>query len=311
MRRISFHNHDFSQFILGTVQLGIKYGISNTSGQPSLSQSVEMIKLATKLGVNTFDTARAYGTAEAVIAKAESQFTQQKTNHIMTKFRVDPAHETDLEKSWQDVLASIGKSLRALRREKVCAALFHRSPGNDMNAVRKILFKIIARLKEMNLIEMGGLSAHYPDDVMYAVDEGQLEIIQVPCNLFDHRLMHVVSPQALANKLVIARSIFLQGLFFLDPNHLKKRIRMASRHLIRLQEICSKYKLTISQLAVIFVRDLPQVDCIVVGAITPNQIIENINLIRQPGLENTIRNEIIEAFSDVEDFIMTPALWST
>ena len=51
---------------LGTVQFGMKYGINNRQGQPSMNDSVEMIKYAVDNGVKYIDTARAYGDAELV-----------------------------------------------------------------------------------------------------------------------------------------------------------------------------------------------------------------------------------------------------
>ena len=48
---------------LGTVQFGMKYGINNRQGQPSMNDSVEMIKYAVDNGIKYIDTARAYGDA--------------------------------------------------------------------------------------------------------------------------------------------------------------------------------------------------------------------------------------------------------
>ena len=47
---------------LGTVQFGMKYGINNRQGQPSMNDSVEMIKYAVDNGVKYIDTARACST---------------------------------------------------------------------------------------------------------------------------------------------------------------------------------------------------------------------------------------------------------
>ena len=52
---------------LGTVQFGMNYGINNTLGQPSEEDVFEMLDTAIKNGIHVFDTAKAYGTAEAVL----------------------------------------------------------------------------------------------------------------------------------------------------------------------------------------------------------------------------------------------------
>ncbi|MEN9561731.1 MAG: hypothetical protein RIQ56_1004, partial [Candidatus Parcubacteria bacterium] len=55
------------KLVLGTVQLGMSYGIGNFSGQPSRAQALEIIDRAWEAGIRTFDTAAAYGEAEIVL----------------------------------------------------------------------------------------------------------------------------------------------------------------------------------------------------------------------------------------------------
>ena len=54
--------------ILGTVQFGINYGINNHSGKPTDSQVFEILETAWDNGVNTLDTADAYGEAIRIIS---------------------------------------------------------------------------------------------------------------------------------------------------------------------------------------------------------------------------------------------------
>ena len=53
--------------ILGTVQLGMKYGLHNTHGQPTTEESFSILDAALAAGIDTLDTAWAYGTAEDVL----------------------------------------------------------------------------------------------------------------------------------------------------------------------------------------------------------------------------------------------------
>ena len=57
-------------FILGTSQLGLDYGITNTNGKPKLAESLEIIKYALDNNINTFDTARCYGNSEYILGLA-------------------------------------------------------------------------------------------------------------------------------------------------------------------------------------------------------------------------------------------------
>lgn len=49
------------------VQLGMKYGLNNTHGQPTTEESFSILDTALAEGIDTFDTAYAYGTAEDVL----------------------------------------------------------------------------------------------------------------------------------------------------------------------------------------------------------------------------------------------------
>ena len=63
-----------SAMSLGTVQLGMNYGIANTNGQPEEKQSFEMLSTALANGITSIDTARAYGTSENVLGKFFKQY---------------------------------------------------------------------------------------------------------------------------------------------------------------------------------------------------------------------------------------------
>lgn len=53
---------------LGTVQLGLKYGIKNEIGrQPTNEESFYLLKQVIDSGINTFDTASVYGNAEQIL----------------------------------------------------------------------------------------------------------------------------------------------------------------------------------------------------------------------------------------------------
>ena len=56
-----------NKLILGTVQMGLPYGINNSTGKVSLEDSLEILDYAFENGIKTLDTAEAYGNAHEVI----------------------------------------------------------------------------------------------------------------------------------------------------------------------------------------------------------------------------------------------------
>ena len=55
------------ELILGTVQLGLDYGINNKLGKPSSQNSFKILDYAYNHGISLLDTASAYGDSESVI----------------------------------------------------------------------------------------------------------------------------------------------------------------------------------------------------------------------------------------------------
>ena len=58
---------------LGTVQFGLPYGIANQAGQVSRQDVSAMLQLAVSNGIDTLDTAIAYGESEVALGQAGTQ----------------------------------------------------------------------------------------------------------------------------------------------------------------------------------------------------------------------------------------------
>ena len=54
---------------LGTVQFGLHYGVSNAAGRVSADEVARILDAAEAAGIRVLDTARGYGTAEAVLGE--------------------------------------------------------------------------------------------------------------------------------------------------------------------------------------------------------------------------------------------------
>ena len=56
-------------FVLGTVQMGLQYGIANTYGKPGVEEASRMVRYARECGINYVDTAQVYGDSETVLGE--------------------------------------------------------------------------------------------------------------------------------------------------------------------------------------------------------------------------------------------------
>ncbi|MEM5650763.1 aldo/keto reductase [Bacillus cereus] len=63
---------------LGTVQLGLHYGIGNIMGKPDREEALNIIQYAINNGIDVLDTASSYGNSEAIIGEYVSSKKQKK-----------------------------------------------------------------------------------------------------------------------------------------------------------------------------------------------------------------------------------------
>ena len=67
MKYVKFKDLDLSLFQLGTVQLGMDYGLGDHTAKPKKEYAFSLLDRAVADGVNTLDTANNYGDSERVI----------------------------------------------------------------------------------------------------------------------------------------------------------------------------------------------------------------------------------------------------
>lgn len=291
-----------SNMSLGTVQLGMNYGIANTSGKPDRQKSFSMLREALDHGITSLDTAHAYGDAESVLGGffTESGYSGE-VPFLTTKFKVTvPPGSSDavVEK---EIMESVETSLLRMKVKKVNCILLH--DAGDMTRHGAIVQDTLKKLVGLGYTDMVGSSVYQPDEVETMLQNDLYQAIQIPMSLFDQKLISQGYIKRLQerNITVFVRSVFLQGLFFLDPDHMSdpELERYAAPHIKTLHRLAEQSGLSIAQFAISFIRDMPGVTSLVLGADTPKQVHENIALLDGPGISGNERDLALHAFSDV------------
>ena len=310
MKYTSINGLKISKLSLGTAQLGFDYGIANVSGKPNLDKSFEILKTAINAGINCFDTAPSYGNSEEIIGSFVNNKIDWVSPIVCTKLKVDFEDGADLIEIYQHVKKNIEESMRKLQINKIPILLLH--SASNMTDNDGLILQTLIRLKDEGMVDKMGVSVYSPEDVKIAIGVEELDAIQIPINIFDHRLIDCGLLKSLEQHdfIVFARSIFLQGLFFLNPENLPVNLKLAREPLITLRKLSQKYEIDIAEMAVAFVRDLPEISSLVIGAETSTQVLDNCDLIECPKLSEELRNEIIDVFSDLPEKIINPSLWN-
>ena len=83
--------------ILGTVQFGIPYGISNVHGQVSETEINRILDLACESGISILDTASLYGNSEELLGKfVEGRFNLISQETLQNSYAVSRAFVGDI-----------------------------------------------------------------------------------------------------------------------------------------------------------------------------------------------------------------------
>ena len=93
----------------------------------------------------------------------------------------------------------------------------------------------------------------------------------------------------------------MQGLFFLDPEKMTDPILLdhAKPGILKLRELCEKEGLTIAEMAIAFLRDMPEITSLVLGADNSDQIRSNIHYFDAHPLSEETIHILKNTFADV------------
>jgi aryl-alcohol dehydrogenase-like predicted oxidoreductase len=172
-----------SRLTLGTVQLGIAYGIANSSGQPDTATAEAILDHALAGGITTFDTARAYGSSEAVIGTWLAARSNATSPDIVTKLAPLPA-ATPAERR-AAALASLDESRRVLGLPRLGLVLAHRE--NDL--LDSAVIEALEMEREQGGISGYGASVYTVEAAARLLDLDRIAALQVPMSAADQRFV--------------------------------------------------------------------------------------------------------------------------
>ena len=287
-----------SKMTLGTVQLGMNYGIANDNGQPPEEQSRDMLKSALESGVNSLDTARAYGNSEDVLGRFLAGVDNKP--YITTKVPgIEEGSDAEVEK-W--IITNVETSLEKLGVSKVDNIMLHN--GVNLRYKPDVCARVMGDLVKRGYTDIVGASVYTADEIREILRHEQYTVTQIPMSIFDQRLINDGSVEELRRRsfTVFVRSVFLQGVFFLDPEKITDPILCdhAKPRIIKLREYAEKEGMSIAEMAISFMRDVPGVTSLVLGADTSEQVKANARYFEAPAISEATTALIKETFKNVD-----------
>jgi aryl-alcohol dehydrogenase-like predicted oxidoreductase len=281
------------KIILGTVQFGIDYGISNKKGKPSDEVLKAILTIAKINNIGFLDTARNYGNAEQRIGN----FSNQEFK-IISKFpKVSSITELN------DVFL---ESLTALKSNNLYGYMAHNA---DVLIENPSLWKFLEDQKSSERIAKIGYSLYYPEQLEKLLNLGLIpDIVQIPFSILDRKFEKKLPVLKELGTEIHVRSVFLQGLYFMNPNELPEKLSSLHSSLTELQIICKENDRSIGEVALNYVIQNDFIDKVVIGVETPIQMEENIKLVSNWSHLDGLFSKI-EAIEVMNKNLLNPVNW--
>ena len=299
-------NLDVSVFTLGTVQLGIDYGMVGSTQKPTQDAAFSVLDKAAAMGVTTWDTANNYGDSEKVIGNWIGE-KRGPAPSVITK--IGPLNHASAAALRDDILRQTEKCCIDLKQDSLDMLMLHNFEDFEKDA--DVCTKVFRELKDQGIIRTSAISAYSNHDYRIMA-ESEFDAVQIPLNVFDWEKIENGEMEQLhkAGKAVFTRSVFLQGLVFLDPEKLPAKMQFCKPVLEKYQQLCKEFEVSPAVLAVSYVLGVPGVTSVVLGCQTPEQVESNCRMLDATIHLTRDQMECLRsAFAKVEPRVLDPRQW--
>lgn len=279
---------------IGTAQFGMNYGIKNNHKRLDSVTINNILDVARDNNIKTIDTAQGYGDSETVLGN-------YFRNNLISDFKII----TKINKT-TNLSQLVNDSIIRLSHDKLYGVLIH---DFELYKNNPLIFETLQKIKQSQRIEKIGFSLYYPEDLELLLSEKiNFDIIQIAYSIFDRRFEKYFPVLVERNVEIHIRSVFLQGLFFLDPKKLVPHFDKVKDKLESLHSLSFKTGLSISSLCLNFVANNSFISKIVIGIDSPENLLNNIKVLNE-NQEVKKYLTILNQYSVSDLAILFPHFW--
>lgn len=293
---------DGCRFVLGTVQLGLPYGVANSVGQPDQAEANRIISAAWQGGVREFDTAQGYGASESVLGLALRECGLLDSALVTSKLLPSLA-VVDSETIEGEAI----NSLERLGVKKLHGLMLHREQQLDLWS--EGLGHSMMNLKMKGYVDWCGVSVYSPEAAQVALETDGVDVIQLPTNILDRRFEEagVFSKAESLGKTIYIRSVFLQGLLLMNPETAEAKVKGSGAPLAALRDVAHTSGLPLNVLCMgAMARRYPR-SRVLFGAETVGQVADNIASWSVPVSDRVMKQ--IESIRSDDAAVLDPSRW--
>jgi len=269
-RRLGKTQLSISEVSLGTVELGMEYGLKGTmeSKIPTEVDAHHLLNRALDLGMNFIDTASEYGNSEEIIGRALKDRRSEYILATKCMHRLDEGF--DQNQSKRSIAQSIDQSLVRLQTDYIDLIQVH---GRDnleleLRMIREgVVIEELNKAQKAGKVRFIGYSSYSETAAHKAIVDGRWDTLQIACNILDRRQLKEVVPAASKNGVgIIVRSALLKGALTEKNKYIPEKLKPLVKHIEGLVDIQSTTQYTLPALALRFVLAIPDISTIIVGA---------------------------------------------
>ncbi|HYR80396.1 MAG TPA: aldo/keto reductase [Candidatus Dormibacteraeota bacterium] len=282
---------------------GIGFGCWEIGGGYGSIEETDFIKAinrALEIGINSFDTAEAYGFGASEKSLAKALGSRRKDAVITTKFGVGyPDAPNYRDSTRKRVMESIEKSLKALNTDYVDVYLIH---WPDRNVPFEEPMRALDDLVKQGKVRAVGLSNFKLNEIEACMKSRRVDVVQYCWNMFDRRMQKEIFPYCRENKIgVMAYGSLAYGMLtgtlseektfekndwrskrgqlgninlfqhLFGPDHFLKNLRAVEE----LKGVAKRYGKTLPQLALNWTLSNPVISTALVGCRNPGEVDDN------------------------------------
>lgn len=285
-----------NKLILGTVQMGLNYGVNNNFGKISFENSCAILSKAFELGIDTLDSAEAYGNAHQIIGDYH-----RLNPNIKFKLVTKIPHGTILDKIDEKIRTYIDD----LNVDHLEVLMFH----SFNSYYNRQIIEVLKDLKSLGIIKHIGVSVYTNAHIEALLLDDDVAVVQMPFNLLDNESLRGDLMKKLKEngKIIHTRSAFLQGLFFKEHSDNNPVFHKLSNELIAIKNIANEENICISKLALSYCLNQDTIDHVLIGVDSISQLIENLKALYHK--INPITVNKINSIKIKNIDLLNPSLW--
>jgi aryl-alcohol dehydrogenase-like predicted oxidoreductase len=287
---------------LGAAAIGQSYGIANPAETMSNRSAWSVLDRCWEAGIRSIDTAAAYGDAEDRIGR-------WRADRAVTPVVISKAPPL-VDVPDDEVAGALDRFIDASRSKLGVTAIDGYLLHDACDWRRAPVRAALQAAKTQGGVRAVGVSGYDANEMLDLLAIDCFDMLQIPLSIFDRRAeaSGLLDRTRNLGVVVFARSVFLQGLLFLDPADLAPAFRPAAPPLAKLRALAAEAGCDLTAIAIRAAAETHGVASVVVGLYSAAQVDQAVAALIAP-VEKEVIAEAVAIAGTIPADLRDPRRW--